>query len=83
VRQAPPVQERPQQQQNEENKFRTWQQQRPNVPRPQEARPSERPQQQERPQPQARPQQQDKPQPQRQQDRPQSRPNQDKDNPPR
>ena len=35
VRQAPPVQERPQQQQNEEQKFRQWQDQRQRTAQPQ------------------------------------------------
>jgi len=41
VRQAPPVQENPQRQQSEEQKFRNWQQQRP-APRPPEPRPQPR-----------------------------------------
>ena len=42
VKQAPPVQDRSQQQQqNEENKFKQWQQQRQNVPRPQANRQQE------------------------------------------
>jgi hypothetical protein len=73
VRQAPPVQERPQQQQNEEQKYRQWQEQRqrPTQPqaqpqaRPQEQRePAARPQQQERqaaPRPAERPRNDDKP----------------------
>jgi len=56
VRQAPPAESRPQVDQNEANKFRTWQQSRPQ-PRPQ---PQERPQQQER---QAQPQRQNAPRP--------------------
>jgi len=43
VRQAPPVQENPQRQQSEEQKFRTWQQQRPQ-PRAPEPRAQPRPQ---------------------------------------
>ncbi len=50
VRPAPPVQDRPQQQQNEERKFRDWQQQR------QQSRPPEQHAQPPRPQPQAQPQ---------------------------
>jgi FecR protein len=47
VRPAPPVQSRPQVEQNEANKFRNWQQQRPspppaNVPRPPENRPPQK-----------------------------------------
>jgi hypothetical protein len=34
VRQAPPVQQRPEVQRSEEQKFKTWQQQRPSVPKP-------------------------------------------------
>jgi len=41
VRPAPPVQENPQRQQSEEQKFQTWQQQRP-APRPAEPRPQPR-----------------------------------------
>jgi hypothetical protein len=42
VRPAPPVESRPQVDQNEANKFRTWQQQRPaNVPRPPANRPEQ------------------------------------------
>jgi hypothetical protein len=50
VRPAPPVQPRPQVDQNEANKFRTWQQQRP-APPPREsaARPQSRPEPQHRP----------------------------------
>lgn len=50
VRPAPPVQQRPQVDQNEANKFRTWQQQRP-APPPRESAPR----QQSRPEPQRRP----------------------------
>ena len=42
VRPAPPVQERPQMEQNEANKFHTWQQQRP-VPQPQQRNNAPRP----------------------------------------
>ena len=49
VRPAPPVQPRPQVDQNEANKFRTWQQQRPAPP------PREAPRPQNRPEPQRRP----------------------------
>jgi hypothetical protein len=49
VRQAPPVEPRPQVEQNEANKFRTWQQSRPPQPERQpqqrQAQPQERPQQ--------------------------------------
>ena len=56
VRQAPPVEERPQQQQNEEQKFRQWQDQRQRQSQPQpQARPQEQHPQAARPQPQARP----------------------------
>jgi hypothetical protein len=50
VRPAPPVQQRPQVDQNEANKFRTWQQQRP-APPPRESapRPQSRPEPQHRP----------------------------------
>ena len=42
VRQAPPVQDNPQRQRSEEQKFSTWQQQRP-APKPQESRPPSAP----------------------------------------
>ena len=43
VKPAPPVENRPEQQQSEERKFNTWQQQRPSAPpRPEVARPPER-----------------------------------------
>jgi hypothetical protein len=54
VRQAPPAESRPQVDQNEANKFRTWQQSRPQ-PRPQ---PQERPPQERQAQPQRQQQQQ-------------------------
>lgn len=40
VRPAPPVQDRPEHQQNEEKKFNTWQQQRPQAPPPRPPQPS-------------------------------------------
>lgn len=43
VRQAPPVQQRPEVQRNEEQKFKTWQQQRQNFPIKQPSRPAEKP----------------------------------------
>jgi len=51
VRQAPPVEQRPQVDQNEANKFRTWQQQRPQPPRaqPQPQRAQPQPQRQSAP----------------------------------
>ncbi len=51
VRPAPPVQSRPQVDQNEANKFRTWQQQRP-APPPRESRPAPQRQPESHPQPQ-------------------------------
>jgi hypothetical protein len=53
VRQAPPVQERPEQQRNEEQKFNNWEQQHQEAAPREAPRPAERTQQpQERPQPQ-------------------------------
>ena len=71
VRQAPPQQQRPDVEQSEANKFRTWQQQRP--PRPQ---PQERQAQPERPPARPQPQHQTAPRPQ--ENRPQRDQHQDK-----